>query len=268
VIISAVMLPFLPDTPFGPYEVWNLKNIWTMVVLVAGISLAGYLLLKILGKKGTLLAGIIGGLVSSTAVTLTFARRSKEGAGGSAVVAAVSIIAASSIMFPRVLLEATVINPALGLRLAWPVVFITAVGLAAAYFTHKRNNKKQESQLPLKNPLNLRVALQFALIYMAVQWLVAFASERYGTQGIYAASLLSGATDMDAITLSMARKAQDAEQLMNAVVAILLASLSNTFVKYVIVLVVGDPALRRTASIGFAAMFVAGLICIGTVRLL
>jgi len=262
VVISAVVLPFLPDVDFGPYAVWNLKDIWIMVVLVAGISLAGYLLSKILGNKGTLLAGILGGMVSSTAVTLSFSRQAGGRTGGSAVLAAVCIIAASSIMFLRVLVEATVLNPALGLRLAPAVVFVAAAGLVAAWAMHRRRKGAAEQDVPLKNPLNFRVAVQFAVIYMAVQWLVAFASDRYGTEGVYIASLLSGATDMDAITLSMARQGRDAGQLMTGVIAILLASLSNTVVKFLIVLFVGGTELRKAATVGFAAMFAAVLISV------
>ncbi|MEO8590331.1 MAG: MgtC/SapB family protein [Flavobacteriales bacterium] len=267
VIISAVVLPFLPDDDFGPYDVWNLRNIWTMVIVVTGISLAGYLLSKILGgRRGTLLAGIVGGLVSSTAVTLSFARRAREHPSGSRMVAAVAIVAASVILYPRILLETWLVNRPLAQHMALPIAFITVVGLVTTFLMHRRPGGTTLEEVPLTNPLNFGVAVQFALAYMAVLWLIAFASEHYSAQGLYAAGLIFGATDMDAITLSVARKAIP-EQNTEAVTAILLATLSNTAMKYMIVVFFGDGALRKAVGIGFAALFIAGALGIATMRL-
>ncbi len=263
VIISAVVLPFLPDEPFGPNGVWNLYDIWTMVVLVAGISLAGYLLAKILGaRKGTLLAGIVGGLVSSTAVTLSVARRTREHPTASHIVAAVSIIAATAIMYPRILLETWVVNRYLALQLALPVAFITFVALGTAYFIHRKGGKETTVEVPTKNPLNFSVAIQFALIYMAVLWLMDLASAHYSAQGLYIGSLIFGATDMDAITLSIARKPGISETLQG-MTAVLLATLSNTVMKFLIVVFFGGKSLRKWVALGFGAIAivtVAGMV--------
>jgi uncharacterized membrane protein (DUF4010 family) len=258
VVISAVVLPFLPSRTFGPYEVWNLKNIWTMVTLVSGISLVGYLLAKVLGgRKGGLLGGILGGLISSTSVTLDLSRRTRM-SGSHVVTAAVGIIAACTIMLPRVLLECWVLNADLALMLALPVTLGTMAGLLVAYRTARSPDRSTGPELNLANPLNFRMALQFALVYMAVQWLVAFALDRWGSGGTYVASLLSGATDMDAITLSMARLA-DAGHRELALRGILLAALSNTLFKFGIVLVMGDRGLVKYVGVGFAAMLAAVL---------
>lgn len=260
VIISALVLPFLPEENFGPGDVWNFREIWTMVILVTGISLAGYLLSKVLGaKKGTLLAGVVGGMVSSTAVTLSFSRRSKEQSGAAVLLVAVGIIAATATLYPRILLEVWVVNRSLFWQLLFPIIFITVVAFGMAFLVHRRSNHAVVEEVPLTNPLNFLVALQFGAIYMAVQWLVALASEHFDAQGIYAASLVFGATDMDAITLTIARKGLDPEgrQAMNA---ILLATLSNTVMKFIIVAIFGSRALLRPIAFGFGAIFLATVV--------
>jgi len=266
VIISAVVLPFLPNEPFGPNGVWNPYEIWTMVVLVTGLSLAGYLLAKILGaRKGTLLAGIVGGSVSSTAVTLSVARRTREDPNASHVIAAVSIIAATTIMYPRILLETWVVNRHLAVQLALPVAFIVVVAFVVAYLIHRTGGKEAAVEVPTKNPLNFSVAIQFALIYMAVVWLMDLASARYSAEGLYIGSLVFGATDMDAITLSIARKPDIADSLQG-MTAVLLATLSNTVMKFLIVIVFGDKSLRKWVGLGFGAIFLATVLGILAMR--
>lgn len=270
VIISAVVLPVLPAGPFGPGGVWDLRDIWTMVVLVSGISLAGYLLAKILGtERGTLLTGLVGGLVSSTAVTLGLSRRTRGQAGVKRAVEAVAIVAASAVLYPRILLETWAVNRPLAGRLALPVLAIAAVAIGAALFLHRRDGGKDgvAEKMALSNPLNFGVALQFAAIYMAVQWLMALADQRFSTEGLYGASLVFGATDMDAITLSLARRSTAPDAYRTGVTAILLATLSNTVMKYAIVLFFGDRTLRRYVGVGFGAIAVATLVALGVLHL-
>ena len=262
VIISALVMPFLPEENFGPRDVWNLREIWTMVILVTGIGLAGYLLSKIVGtKKGTLLTGILGGLVSSTATTLGFSKQARAKTGASQMLATVSIIAATATLYPRILLETWAVNRDLAMQMLAPIMFITLVAFGIAYAVHRREGSAKVAEVPLTNPLNFTVALQFALIYMAVQWLMSLASERYHAEGLYMASMVFGATDMDAITLSIARKNLDPESLQG-VTAVLLATLSNTVMKYLIVVFFGDRVLRKYVGIGFGAIFIATVIAI------
>ena len=262
VIISALVMPFLPEENFGPRDVWNLREIWTMVILVTGIGLAGYLLSKMVGtKKGTLLTGILGGLVSSTATTLGFSKQARAKTGASQMLATVSIIAATATLYPRILLETWAVNRDLAMQMLAPIMFITLVAFGIAYAVHRREGSAKVAEVPLTNPLNFTVALQFALIYMAVQWLMSLASERYHAEGLYMASMVFGATDMDAITLSIARKNLDPESLQG-VTAVLLATLSNTVMKYLIVVFFGDRVLRKYVGIGFGAIFIATVIAI------
>ncbi len=260
VIMSALVIPFLPDKNFGPYNLWNLKEIWKMVVLVSGTSLVGYMIAKILGNKGTIWAGLIGGLVSSTSVALAFSRRSKLGADNAAFFYAVGIIAACTVMFPRILFEVYIVNPALALRFWIPAVIIMLAGIAASFLLFKRSKGKADNEeLPLKNPLDLKTAIQFALLFAGIQWLVQFCNERFGDNGTYLAGAISGITDVDAITLSMAKMSIGNEQSNLYINTILIAALANTLVKFLIVMIIGSVQLRKIAFIGFASIFATGL---------
>ncbi len=261
VIMSALVIPFLPDKNFGPYDLWNLKEIWKMVVLVSGTSLVGYMIAKILGNKGTLWAGLIGGLVSSTSVSLTFSRRSKlTKSDADSFYYAMGIISACTIMFPRVLFEVYIVNRALAQQLWVPVSLVTIAGFVTAFLIYKIKKGKADSEsLPLKNPLDFSTAIKFALFFAGIQWLVKFCSETFGDNGTYFAGAISGITDVDAITLSMAKMATRGEQYALAINTILLAALSNTLVKFIIVMTVGSVQLRKTAFIGFCAIFLTGL---------
>jgi uncharacterized membrane protein (DUF4010 family) len=267
VVLTVLVLPFLPDQGCGPHGTWNPKEIWTMVVLVSGISLVGYLLAKVLGHgKGTLLTGILGGLVSSTAVALSFARRSAEGVARTQPLA-LGIVAASAIMFLRVLLELFVVNRSMAMIMLVPLVLIAGVGLFTAWRMNGHRSDGDETSPVLTNPLNFRIALQFALLYALVRWVVVWADERFGQAGTYVAGALAGITDVDAITLSMARMGLSAGWETQALVTILIASTVNTLVKLTIVMVVGGPALRKQVLPGFVGMAAAAALSIVWVAL-
>lgn len=261
IIISALVIPFLPAGNFGPYDIWNLQDIWKMVILVSGVSLVGYLIAKVVGHKGTLLAGAIGGLVSSTAVALTYSRRSKEAKGDAGTFYfAMAIISACTIMFPRILVEVYVVNRALAQQLWVPITLLSLTGFGAAYYIYKRNVKdKNDGAVPLSNPLNFGTAIKFALFFAGVLVLVKYSTENFGDSGAYIAAAISGITDVDAITLSMAKLSQGNGNTALARNAILLAALSNTLVKFGMVLVVGSRSLVKVALIGFVAIFGAGI---------
>jgi len=258
IIISAIFIPFLPDKNFGPYETWNLKDIWKMVVLVSGISLSGYLLSRLLGNRGILLSGILGGLASSTLVTLVYSKRSKEATENISIIYALAIVCACTMMFPRILFEIYIINRHLVMGLVPAFAVIVATGSIVAFFIYKSKKGSGETQaVPPENPLNLGTAIKFALIYAGVLWLVKFFNEQYGESGTYAAGIISGFADLDAITISMARSGLD-QQIINK--TILLATLSNTIVKLLLVLILGNNVLRKRASMGLGALLVAGIV--------
>lgn len=260
VVMSALVIPFLPNDNFGPYNLWNLKEIWQMVVLVSGTSLVGYMIAKFMGQKGTMLAGLIGGFVSSTSVSLAFSRKSMETKSrASSFFYAVGIISACSIMFPRILFEVYVVNAELAALLWLPILIITAMGFGSAAIIYKfKNGKHTSNGIVLKNPLDFLTAIKFAILFAAVQWLVKYASIHFGESGIYLAGAISGITDVDAITLSMAKIAKAGGDSNLAIQTIIIAALSNTLVKLLIVISLGSAELRKTTFWGFLAIFISG----------
>ena len=263
-VITAIILPILPTTPLGPppFDVLNLRNIWLMVVLISGISFLGYMLVKFVGaRQGIVLSGMLGGLVSSTAVTLTSAQRSHTQPALGAAYAA-SVVAAWIVMFGRVLVEVAVINPAL-LSYVWlPLSVAGGGGLLYALLLFLRNRSSAEvSDLTVSNPFELRPAVQFALLYAAILLIVNIARSYFGDAGLYYSSLLSGLVDVDAITLSMADLSRPGGSLdmTTAARAIVLAAMSNTFVKGAIIIVVGSNTLRRHTLPAVLVMLTLGL---------
>ncbi|WP_276360756.1 MgtC/SapB family protein [Daejeonella sp. H1SJ63] len=261
VVMSALVIPFLPSFNFGPYKLWNLKEIWKMVVLVTGTSLIGYMIAKFMGHRGTLLAGVVGGLVSSTSMSLTFSRKSTESKSADiSFYYAMGVISACTIMFPRVLFEVYVVNAELALQLWIPIALISLAGFGSAVLIFKlHKGSPGHNGITLKNPLDLVTAIKFALLYAAVQWLVKYSGEQFGNSGTYIAGAISGITDVDAITLSMAKMSKAGGNSVLAINTILIATLSNTLVKFMIVIGVGSAVLRKTVFWGFLAMFLTGL---------
>jgi len=257
-VITLIIMPVLPASSYGPppFDVLVPYNIWLMVVFISGISFLGYVLIKIVGgRRGVGLTGLLGGLASSTAVTLSFAQRSRRIKGLERPFA-LAILLAWSVMFVRVMVEVAVINPAL-LKVVWiPLSAALAVCMAYCVYLYRvQSLGKQEEQDKFKNPFELLPALTFGLIY-AVILVVANAARMYlGETGIYASSIASGLADVDAITLSLAKLSLDAQslELHTAARGIVLAAVSNTLVKGAMVLGMGSMALRKVIIPGMLA---------------
>lgn len=266
--ITFIVLPVLPDRvvltrEMGELAVWNPRNIWLMVVLVCGVSLAGYLVYKSVGDRaGTIINGLLGGVISSTATTVAFARRS-AGAGpessGSASAAAVVIVLAGSVVYARLLLAVWVVAPGFWPTAAGPLGCMLAVSLACATVVWLVSRKSADGAVVLGNPTELRTALVFAAIYASVLLAVAAGRRYLGAGGIYAVSVLSGLTDMDAITLSTSRLVT-AELLEPATGwrAIIVASMSNIVFKTAIVATLGSRSVLRIVAGAMGVKFCAG----------
>ncbi len=257
VLVSLVILPVLPNAEYGPYHVLNPFKIWSMVVLIVAISFCGYVAFKLAGpKKGTLVGGLLGGLVSSTATTVSFARTSLR-APASAPLAATVILIASAVVFARVLVIIAAVAQPSFVQLAPPLaVMLGAMILlsAIAFFL----TRKQQLQPPEpENPAELKSALLFGLIYAAVILGIAAAREHFGQAGIYTVALLSGLTDMDAITISTSQLAS-AGKIDNGLAwrAILTAALANILFKTGLVAILGVRGLLWRVG-GFFALAVA-----------
>ncbi len=260
VVVALVVLPVLPDANFGPFAVLNPHRMWWMVVLITGISLASYVAFKLLGPRGGIFAaGLLGGLISSTATTVTAAKRSRSEAGNVGP-ATLVILLASTVVFGRVLLLIASVAPGQFGTIAPPVAAMLGVMLALALFTWWRDGRKAESTAHAGNPTELKVALLFAVLYGAVLLAVAAAKHWFGDTGLFAVAVLSGLTDMDAITLSTAQLSAAGE--VDPAIAgrvILTASLANIAFKTAMVWSLADRPLALRISRLFGVAFVAGL---------
>jgi uncharacterized membrane protein (DUF4010 family) len=282
VLITCIILPVLPDRAFGPYDVLNPRRIWLMVVLIVAISLGGYVAYKLAGARaGALLAGILGGLISSTATTVSYARRTRAGADEPAArdaahqaadaaarrvhaavrLAALVIVVASAVSFARVLVEVAVVAPAQFRAIAFPLGAMLgwmALLAAAAWLLGRREDP---GQLPEpENPAELKPALLFGALYALVILAVAFVKNRFGNTGLYPVAIVSGLTDMDAITLSTANLTRTGR--LDAATAwrlILLAALSNLVFKGAWAVILGSPALRRRIALFFGLALAGGV---------
>lgn len=266
-IITVIVLPLLPDKTYGPFNVLNPRLIWYMVIFISGISFVGYVLVKIYGQnKGALITGLLGGMVSSTAVAFSFSRKSRDQNELSLNFAA-GIIIASTVMFPRIFFIVLVFSSNLIGKLWIPLLISTAAGFAVSYYFSKKLTQKQNQQLEFRNPFELKSALLFGLIFGIVIFVSKAAEVYMGTGGIYAASALAGITSVDAIVLTLSGLASSGLSEKVAASAVIIAALVNTVVKGVISIFLGSESLRKYTVIGLSiitAVSAAGLILVLT----
>ena len=257
-VLAVVVLPLLPDRAFGPFDAINPRQIGMLVVLLAGISFLGYAAVRILGPhRGLGLTGLVGGLASSTAVTLSMSARARE-EPQLANSLALSVVLASSIMFVRMGILIAVAGPAL-LPVAWlPLAVLAAAGLLVSLWFYRRAKETAKGDLQLSNPFELWPTIKFAFLFVLVLVGSKAATAWLGAGGAYAAGILAGATDVDAITLSMARLAQGELAPRVAVVSIFLAAASNTVVKAILATKLGGWKFGRLIAGAFAVVLGAG----------
>lgn len=260
VLISLVILPLLPDQAYGPYGVLNPRNIWWMVVLIVGVQLAGYVLYRLVGQgAGTLLGGVLGGLVSSTATTVAYARQA-HGSPQAAPLAATVIMLASTVSLVRVMVVAALVAPmavgAIGLPLG--VMLLVLVVLSLVQFLVVG---RAPVQLPAAdNPAELKPALFFGGLYALVTIGIAAAQDWFGNSGLYVVAVISGLTDMDAVTLSSTRMLAQGQLAADiAWRVILLAALANLVFKGGSAYVLGGKELGRRVLLLFGLALGCGL---------
>ena len=254
--ISLVLLPALPNQGYGPWQAFNPYATWWMVVLIAGIGFAAYVAVRLIGTRhGLVISALLGGLVSSTAMTITLARL-HNGPSLRALLAC-GLLATSALMFPRVLLEVGIINPQLLPDLLVPLAVAMLVYSAGALFYYRAAGRELVGTLeaPLKNPFELGPALRFGLLLVLVLFMVEAAQHWLGDVGIYLVSLLSGMTDVDAITLSLARSARAELDGEIATRGIYIAAFANSLVKAALIALIGGKELAlRTLPVMLAGM--------------
>ncbi len=245
-VMTFVILPILPDEPIDPMGLVNVYLVWIMVLLVAGISFFGYIAIRLLGTThGIGIAGLFGGLVSSTAVAMSMARRLHEN-GALAKNLALGIALASSMMLIRAGIEMWVINPSLTRFFLLPILLGSLAGygyIAFLYFTSAREKIAQD--ITFQNPFSLKEALMMGVIFGATLALIKLADQYVGSLGVYAVAAVSGIADVDAIILSLSSLAKGNLPAATAQIAILIAIVANTLAKAALVLILGKPSLFR-----------------------
>jgi uncharacterized membrane protein (DUF4010 family) len=258
-IIAAVVLPVLPDRNLGPWDALNPRSIGLLVLLIAGTSYIGYFAMRLLGARvGLLATAAIGALVSSTAVTVSFGRMARRSQGSVAILGA-GISLAAGTMAVRILAEVSIVNPALLPTLAPPIAVLAMVPLIAAGAIALRKESKLQtpstSDVEIKNPIELGSALGYGAVLAVLFVSIRAVEAWFGKSGIYVLSALSGITDVDAVSLSLAQSAKVDLPLSAATSGILIAAMVNTLVKAILATVIGGWKLARwCASILLSAL--------------
>ena len=256
-IAAVIVLPLLPNEDVGPLAAINPFSVGLMIVLISGLSFVGYVAMRLFGKgRGLMLGAAIGGLVSSTAVTLSVAGRTKKDAA-LAPASAGAIAIASTVMMARVAVLVGVINPALLAHLAIPLVAGAAGAMLGGFIVYRRGGKIRDTPIAVANPFELGSAIRFGLLFAAILVAIKAAKTYLGNQGVYLAAAIGGTTDVDAVSLSTAKNM--AAEATAATIAIMIAVVSNTIVKSSLALGIGGPAL------GKRAFLIGGLIVAGAV---
>jgi len=261
-IASFIVLPLLPNHAVDPWGVLNPYVLWLLVVLISGLSLVGYVAVRLLGEaRGTVLTGLAGGLVSSTAASLSFARQARsEPTPGAADALAAGILASWTVMFLRAVVAVALVNRELVpmlVRAFWMMALAAAVMSAIFYLRGSRRAGYggPGETMEVRNPFSLGSAMQFALLFALVLVLVKLAQNYAPASGIYVVAGLAGLTEMDAISLSIAQSSDKGLDFLTATRALGIAAMSNTLVKCGIVLALGSAPLRRRVGVATAVLF-------------
>lgn len=264
---SFIVLPLLPTEPIDPWGALVPRSLWLLVILIAALSLVGYVATRALGpQRGTAITGLSGGLVSSTAVTLTFAKRSREEGGRSDDALAAGTFLAWGVSFVRVVVLVALVHPPLVRTLLAPFGALAVVTTAAALWSLRRAQSATPSTGPavaLRNPFSLIAAVKFGLLFAVVLVLVTLVQQHFPGGGTYLVAALAGTSDVDAITLSMATLARGGD--IAAAVAtgsIVVAVLANTLVKCALSATLGGARLRRSALLLTFLLVAIGLVAL------
>lgn len=249
-LVGAVALPILPDQNLGPWQAINPRSICWIVFLIIGISFTGYFAIRIFGNRtGLLLTGFLGGLSSSTAVTIAFSRMMRQDQGAAPPLAA-GITLAASVMVPRLLLVIGVVNADLVRELLSPLLILCVVPFISALIISRwKTQTDSVNKLELDNPIELRVALQYAGILTFISVAVRATEDWFGSTGVYILAAISGIADVDAVSISLARSVNSGMPSELAVTGILIAVFVNTLTKTIITRVIGGAILARWCGI-------------------
>lgn len=257
-VMALVVLPLLPAGPYGPLGGIRPRELWALVIFFSGLSFAGYLARRLVGAgHGYLVTGVLGGIVSSTNVTFTFARTSRTDLVMDRALA-FGAVAANAMLYPRVLVATAILNPAvvplLVPYLAAPALVAALTAVAGA---RRSTQARGAPDVSLDNPLQLAGALQMAVLFQGVLMAVHIARQWWGASGVFTSAAVLGLSDVDALTVSMARGAASTISPAMAATAIAVGITANTGMKLGLALFFGSRRFRLIAGGALALMLVA-----------
>jgi len=256
-IIVFVVLPFLPNQWYGPYGgIFNPYQTWLMVIFISAISFAGYVLLKHFGERGITLAALLGGLVSSTAVTLAFSEKSNKEKRTAALLAA-GVILANGMMFLRILVMVSILQLKLLPLLLLPLLLLIGITVAFSVFLLRGLNGKSRIMLP--SPLRLWPVVKFGLLFAAIIAAVKITQAYFASSATYAISFLSGITDVDAITLSLLELGKQGLEWSIVAAGILLAAVANIGFKAGVAYWMGEKKFGKYVLMAFGTLILVGI---------
>lgn len=256
-VMALVVLPLLPEGPYGPLGGVRPRELWLLVLFFSGLSFAGYLARRVAGPgHGYLVTGLLGGLVSSTNVTFTFARTSRVDLSMDRALA-FGAVGANAMLYPRVLVATAVLNQAVVAPLLPYLIPPALVAALAAAAGARRSPPTGAPEVPQRNPLQLAGALQMAVLFQAVLMAVHLARSLWGSSGVFTSAAVLGLTDVDALTISMAREVAPTASAAVAATAIAIGVLANTAMKLAAALLLGSRRFKLIAGGALAAMLVA-----------
>lgn len=261
-VMAVVILPLLPVGPYGPADSVRPRDLWQLVLLLSGLSFAGYVARRTIGnREGAAVSGLLGGLVSSTSVTLGFARASR-GAARDARGLALGVVAASTVMFARLMFVTWALNPSLGRAVVWLLAppLLGGMAITASGLLLRESKSAAPPGDEPRNPLQIAAALQMAALFQIVLIAVAWVRTRYAGAGVLVSGAVLGLADTDALALSIARSTSAAQDIQIAAVAIAVGGLSNTLVKLGLAIGIGGSGFRLPAGGGLLLLAVLSAI--------
>ena len=248
-VVSLVVLPLVPNETFGPWGVWNPRTIWLLVVLISGLSFVGYVASKLIGAtRGIGWSGLLGGLASSTAVTMSFSERSKK-QPTLGIVYAIGVLAASAVMVPRLWVLLGVLQPRLILPTLVPLGVLFVITTIGGLSALRQRNRERLEGAKVNNPFELRTALQFAVLFSIILLAAKAAQVYLGEQGLYLASALAGVTQLDAITLTLAHQVGSGLDVQVAARSLAIAAATNSLFKAGLAMTIGTRAFGRSVLV-------------------
>jgi uncharacterized membrane protein (DUF4010 family) len=255
--LACIILPLLPAGPFGPLDAIRPRELWSLVLFFSGLSFLGWIARRVVGRHhGVIVSGLLGGIISSTSVTMTFARESRGGDAPRLALAA-GAIGACTVMFVRVVVACAVLNLPLAALLPRYAGLAFVIGAVIVASTWRADSTESDGRTQGDSPLNLRAALQLTALFQVVLFLILVVQARWGSGALVATSAVVGLTDLDALTLSLARNAAASDAVSIAATALVAGMLSNTLLKLAVAVVVGRGSFRIVAGAGLGAMAAA-----------